>query len=65
MLYSVLSYKCFKLNKAIDQIFLELLDCGSKVTILLAPACSSFDQFNNFEERGEQFKEMIMKKLYK
>ena len=59
------SYKCFKLNKAIDQIFLELLDYGSKVTILLAPACSSFDQFNNFEERGEQFKEMIMKKLKK
>ena len=46
------TYKCFTLNKAIDQIFQESLNFGSKVTILLAPACSSLDQFQNFEERG-------------
>jgi UDP-N-acetylmuramoylalanine--D-glutamate ligase len=30
-------------------------------TILLAPACSSFDMFANFEERGRVFKEMVRK----
>jgi UDP-N-acetylmuramoylalanine--D-glutamate ligase len=29
-------------------------------TILLAPACSSFDMFTNFEERGRAFKEIVL-----
>ncbi|HKW89638.1 MAG TPA: UDP-N-acetylmuramoyl-L-alanine--D-glutamate ligase [Candidatus Acidoferrales bacterium] len=28
-------------------------------TILLAPACASFDQFDNFEHRGRVFKELV------
>jgi UDP-N-acetylmuramoylalanine--D-glutamate ligase len=28
-------------------------------TVLLAPACASFDQFNSFEHRGETFKKIV------
>jgi UDP-N-acetylmuramoylalanine--D-glutamate ligase len=29
--------------------------------VLLAPACSSFDQFENYEQRGRVFKELVGK----
>ena len=37
--------------------------CGKlneETTLILAPACASFDEFRNFEERGEIFKKLVL-----
>jgi UDP-N-acetylmuramoylalanine--D-glutamate ligase len=30
-------------------------------SVLLAPACASFDMFNSFEERGKVFKDSVLR----
>lgn len=44
------------LDRAVQQAF-DQAKPGD--TILLAPACSSFDQFENFEHRGRKFKQLV------
>ena len=44
--------QCFSLNEAVKSAFNE---ANGRVSILLSPGFSSFDQFRNYEERGETF----------
>ena len=49
----------FNLKNAIKDVFKELLPIrDGKITVLFSPASASYDQFNNFTERGDQFKKI-------
>lgn len=42
-----------------DAVTAAVSDAEQGDTILLSPACTAFDQFANFEKRGEAFKEIL------
>lgn len=64
------------IRKALDGA-VPLTDCGTMEravayarahaiagdTVLLAPACASFDQYGNYEERGKEFKHLVTQLL--
>lgn len=48
------------LNQAVDEAIKSAVD---KDIILFSPASASFDMFDNFEQRGKNFKDLINKKI--
>lgn len=54
--------KCETLDVAVKEASKDALSAGSKIsTVLLSPACASFDQFRNFEARGNAFRDLVSK----
>ena len=58
------SFNCVYIEDFEEAIIKSIKLSKDNDRILLSPACSSFDQFKNFEERGEKFKSII-KNYYK
>jgi UDP-N-acetylmuramoylalanine--D-glutamate ligase len=48
--------QCGTLERAVGAAAAEA-EAGD--TVLLSPACASFDQFRDFEQRGDQFRELV------
>jgi UDP-N-acetylmuramoylalanine--D-glutamate ligase len=51
--------ECGNLKNAFELAYKEAFNSKKEVTILLSPACASFDQWTSFEERGEAFCKMF------
>jgi UDP-N-acetylmuramoylalanine--D-glutamate ligase len=50
---------CGTLDKAVAQAHDDAQKFDGKATVLLSPACASWDQFSSFEERGNKFTELV------
>ena len=50
---------CGTLDVAVSRAAADAAASGRDEVVLFSPACASYDQFANFEERGERFKALV------
>lgn len=50
---------CKTLQIAVEKSFVDADKLNERAIVLLSPACASFDQFKDFEERGNLFKTYV------
>ena len=60
---SIICLKFKTLRESFNQAFKDAIKQKMNINILLSPACSSFDQFDNFEDRGKEFKQLVSEKI--
>ncbi|MDB5449483.1 MAG: murD [Phenylobacterium sp.] len=53
--------QCGTIDAAVAQAFADAQASGQEAIILLSPACASFDQFADFEDRGEAFRAAVQR----
>jgi UDP-N-acetylmuramoylalanine--D-glutamate ligase len=49
------------LDQAVAAAARDAAGCARDSVVLLSPACASYDQFENFEKRGNTFRELVQK----
>lgn len=57
------SVDCMKCGDLINAVRMARNDATEGDVVLLSPGCASFDQFKNYKDRGNQFKEIVKKEI--
>jgi UDP-N-acetylmuramoylalanine--D-glutamate ligase len=55
-----LNLECYDLKNLSDAVKFARKIAQKGDTILLSPGCTSFDEFNSFEQRGDKFRELVL-----
>jgi UDP-N-acetylmuramoylalanine--D-glutamate ligase len=53
------SRQCGDIETAVAAAYADAAASGEEAIVLLSPACASFDQFADFEQRGEAFRAAV------
>ena len=51
---------CGTIAAAVARAYADASAAGQDAIVLLSPACASFDQYSDFEARGEAFRAAVM-----